>query len=98
MLEEIIGISPKKTKEDKEARKYWFITRVGVPLMLAMAAYNEFFPEECVEKAQVVDILSVEGSKATFLFSNGKKEQISYSNLKRGDTYCMAYKRKNKYF
>jgi len=98
MSEEIIGISSDKKKKDKEDRKYWIITRVGVPLMLVMYAYNEFFPEECVSKAQVVDILSVEGNKATFLFSNGKKEQLSYANLKRGDTQCLAIERKNKYF
>lgn len=84
--------------KNKESRQYWLVYWIIFPAVFAMWTYDKLFPEECIEKAQVVDIISVEGTKATFKFSNGKNETISYSNLKRGDTYCMASARKNKYF
>lgn len=92
------ALSEQEIKKAKEARRHWIVYKIIFPSICAMVVFDKLFPEECIEQAQVVDIVSVEGSKATFKFSNGKTEKISYGNLKRGDTYCLARERKNKYF
>lgn len=98
MVEQNKEISPEELKRTKESRKYWMVTRIAAPLIIAMYAYDALFPEACVEKAQVVDIISVEGTQATFKFSNGETRKIGHPSLKRGDTYCMSSERQNKYF
>lgn len=85
-------------KEAKSRRYYGRAFKFAAPLVIAMYVYDALFPESCVEKAQVVDIISVEGTQATFKFSNGETKKISHANLKRGDTYCMSSERQNKYF
>jgi hypothetical protein len=95
MTEELEEITP---EEAKKRRKFGIAFKIALPILFAVLIYDKVFPEECVEQAQVMDIISVEGTLATFKFSNGKTEKISHANLKRGDTYCVAYQRQNKYF
>lgn len=95
MTEEFEEITP---EEAKKRKKFGIAYKIALPILFALLILDKLFPEECVEKSQVMDIISVEGTQATFKFSNGETKKVSHAYLKRGDNYCMATQRKNKYF
>lgn len=55
-------------------------------------------PLECLSQTTVSDIISVEGRNATIVLGNGETIHVHGAYIKKGDNYCLSYKRSNEFF